>query len=164
MKKDLVKIIGGFAILMLASCATTGSVEPINENLAVVETQKFLANYTDYIEVVYSGDMDRTLNISVPNNPDEAVQCILYLCDDVLTAEDNRYIQFLETMKNTHLVASMNYQFNDPEKIRVKDIIVDIDDVISHIKTMAAEHSVAINRVILVGHVPTSNHMSMYIF
>jgi hypothetical protein len=158
MKKRMLELMSGFVMLALISCATTGAV---NED--TVETQPSLIDYTDYSAVIYTGDMGRTLNMSVPNNPDEAVQCILYLCDDVLMAADNKYIQSLETLKNTYLIAATSYQFS-PEKLRVKDAIVDMDDIISHIKTTAAEHSVAIKKLILVGHSSTSNRISMYIF
>jgi MoaA/NifB/PqqE/SkfB family radical SAM enzyme len=90
--------------------------------------------------------------VSIPNNTDQEINAIIWLCDDS-TVDTNVFDlrTYPDTYKEKYLIAIMPYEF-ETENIKVRDIKDSVGDVVSFVKVIAEENQITLNRIILVGY------------
>jgi hypothetical protein len=182
MKKNGLFILCGLLIFWTASCATTQIkeipseaddsakltrqeadvktlVESFKESPARPENALRIrvpsaepvsdAYHTDYHEF---GPNRVPLIVSVPNNTDQEINAIVWLCDDsTIGSSVFDFGVYPAEYKEKYIIAVMPYKFESGD-VRVKNIRNSTGDIVNFVKVIAEDHQIDLNRIILVGY------------
>ncbi|MDR2743508.1 MAG: hypothetical protein LBB98_15355 [Treponema sp.] len=107
------------------------------------------AYHTDYHEF---GPNKVPLIVSVPNNTDQEINAIIWLCDEsTLGSSVFDFGVYPAEYKGKYIIAVMPYKFESGD-VRVRNIKDSVGNIVDFVKTIADEHEIDINRIILVGY------------
>jgi hypothetical protein len=127
-----------------------GSVPGSGSSLPTADTF-----HTDYID--FEG---KQVIVSVPNNVDQDIEAIIWLCDESVA---NTSVIDLGTYpteyKEKYIVAIVPHEFDDTVNIRMKDMLEDFSGAIDLIKVLAEEHDIILSKIVVISY--TLGHFSV---
>lgn len=164
----------GAAILELVSCGTTKTsvtntretqvseiqqekeVKNMVDTLAKSDTMQAGINstiptsdafHTDYLEF---GPNDAQMIVSVPNNTNQEIDAIIWLCDkSTLGTNVFDLGTYPASYKEKYIIAIMPYEFKD-SKVRARNIRDSVDDVVDLVNSVTEKYGIELHRTILV--------------
>jgi hypothetical protein len=114
------------------------------------------AYHTDYHEF---GPDGVPLIVSVPNNTDQEINAIIWLCDEsTLGSSVFDFGAYPAEYKEKYIIAVMPYKFESSD-IRIRNIKHSVGGIVDFVETIAEDLQINLNRVILVGY--TAGFFSM---
>jgi hypothetical protein len=183
MKKFYVYALSGLMVLGLVSCASTAPVETEASAVSEASPQGSSAQaaalpgtrqsgeraaqgeasalptsdtfHTEYVE--FEG---KQVVVSIPNNVDQDIEAIIWLCDESVA---NTSVVDLGTYptdyKEKYIVAIVPHDFGNAVNIRMKDMLDDFSGAIDLVKVLAEDRNISLSKVIVISY--TLGHFSV---
>jgi acetyl esterase/lipase len=130
-------------ILLFAfvSCATTGHVQQQEKN-----------RWTAYDNLSYGAAKEQYVNMTIPNTIHEKTNVIVFIHGYNGGRMENW--TFLNKYREDFVTANINYRTISTanNSLTMHDLLTDIDHAVALIKQTAADNSITVNKVIVMGH------------